>query len=327
MNFDYAIEEFRRYLKQNYDSKNTHECYIKGVKYTLKDKNLDTLTQRDLDDISIALKDQNLKPNTIRVRHASINLFCKEILKRTDLHLKVPWQKRTNKEFLTNEKTERILETAKTKSKIDYAVLLILNDDALRKCEVCHLNLDDVKYETLELYIRDSKTGNNIVTMTTRVADAIKDYILYERQPIDKNEQALFISKRGKRIGEHFVRNHVKACAAEAGINTQVCVRLFRTSCITHLFNERINPENIRKHARHAHIRQTLEYDRPTQQDLKVDIERVFVRKENLDDKDRIRASVDKYFKGEITKDELQTLLDVAKPKQLKPEGEFSGYQ
>jgi alkyl hydroperoxide reductase subunit AhpF len=70
-----------------------------------------------------------------------------------------------------------------------------------------------------------------------------------------------------------------------------------------------------------------MEYDRPTQQDMKVDIERVFVKKKLLDDEDRIKASVDKYFKGEITKDELQTLLDVLRPKQLKPEGEFSGYQ
>jgi site-specific recombinase XerD len=327
MNFDLAIEEFRRYLKQNYDSKNTQECYIKGVKNTLKDKNLDTLIQRDLDDISIALKDKNLKPNTIRVRHAAINLFCKEILKREDLHLKVSWQEPTIKDVLTHEQTERVLEIAKTKSKTDYAVVMTLNDGALRKSEVCNLNLDDVRFDTLELYIRDSKTGNNIVTMTTRVADAIKDYILYERQPINDNEQALFISKRGKRIGEHFVRNHVKECAAEAGITTRVYPHLFKASSITHLLNEGINPKSVQQHARHAHLSQTMQYNRPTQQQMKCDIERVFVKKDNLDDKDRIRATVDKYHKGEITKDELLALLDVLRPKPLKHEGELRGYQ
>ncbi|MCX6663202.1 MAG: hypothetical protein NTZ75_03040 [Euryarchaeota archaeon] len=67
-------------------------------------------------------------------------------------------------------------------------------------------------------------------------------------------------------------------------------------------------------------------YNRPTQQQMKVDIERVFMKKKLLDDEDRIRASVDKYHKGEITKTELLTVLDVLRPKQLKPEGEFSGY-
>ncbi|MCX6671305.1 MAG: tyrosine-type recombinase/integrase [Euryarchaeota archaeon] len=209
---------------------------------------------------------------------------------------------------------------------MDYAIHLILLDEALRRSEVCNLNLDDVKFATLELYLRDSKTGNDIVTMTTRVADAIKDYILYERKPADNNEKALFISKRGRRIGEHFVRGHVKALAVEAGITTRVHPHRFRTTSITFLFNNKVNPISIQKHARHADLRQTMEYDRPTQQDIKVDIEKVFVKKIFLDDEDRIKASVDKYFKGEITKDELQTLLDVVKPKQLKPRTEFTGY-
>jgi hypothetical protein len=59
---------------------------------------------------------------------------------------------------------------------------------------------------------------------------------------------------------------------------------------------------------------------------MKADIERVFVKKKLLDDDDRIRASVDKYHKGEITKTELITLLDVLRPKQLKPTSEFPGY-
>jgi integrase len=327
MNFGLAIEEFRRYLRLNGYRKNTVHCYIEGVTNTLKDKDLDNLTQRDLDDISIELRDKGRSPNTIRLRHASINLFCKEILKREDLYLYIPRQEKTIKNTIPPDEMERILEAAKKKSKLDYAVHLTLLDEALRRSEVCNLNLDDVNFATLELYLRDSKTGNDIVTMTTRVADAIKDYILYERKPADDNDQALFISKRGKRIGGSFVAKHVKARAAEVGIKTRVHPQRFRTTSITHLLNNKVNPISVQHHARHAGLRQTMEYDRPTQQDMKVDIERVFVKKKLLDDEDRIKASVDKYFKGEITKDELQTLLDVLRPKQLKPEGEFSGYQ
>jgi len=329
MNFDTAIEEFRRYLKQNNKReyrKNTLHCYIEGVTLTLKDKDLDNLTQRDLDDISLALKEKGCKPNTIRLRHATINLFCKEILKREDLHLMVPWQKRTQKYPIPPKEMERMLEVAKEKSKIDYAILLILLDEGLRRSELCNLNVDDVKFETREIHLNDTKTGNNVVAMTTRVADAIKDYILYERQPKDAKDQALFISKRGIRIGEHFVRSHVKERAVEAGIATRMYPHRFRTTCITYLLNNRTNPLTAMHHARHATLKQTMDYDRPTQQDMKGDIERVFVKKNNLDDEDRIRASVDKYLKGEITQHELQMLLDVVKPKQLKPEGEFSGY-
>jgi len=327
MNFDFAIEEFRRYLKQNYEKENTRECYLKGVKLTLKDKNLDALTQRDLDDISIGLKEKGRKPNTVRIRHAAINLFCKEILKREDLHLKIPWQKKHHKDSIPPEEMERILEVAKTKSKLDYAILLTFYDEGLRQSELRKLDLDDVWNATRELYLRDSKTGDDIVTMTSKVADAIKDYALYERKPKDPKDQALFISSRGERIGEHFVRDHVKKLAVEAGITTRMYPHRFRTTCITHLFNNHINPITIQKHARHADIRQTLEYDRPTQQEMKGDIERVFVKKENLNDDERVKATVDKYTKGDITKDELLTILDALRPKQLKYEGELRGYQ
>ncbi len=335
MNFDTAIEEFRRYLKQNNKreyKKTTLHCYAEGVTLTLKDKDLDNLTQRDLDDISISLKEKGnkgkgCKPNTVRLRHAAINLFCKEILKRTDLHLMVPRQKTTQKFPIPPKEIERILEIAKKKSKLDYAVTLTLLDEGLRRSELCNLNLDDVQFETLEIYLNDSKTGNNIVTMTTRVAEAIKDYILYERQPKDAKDQALFISKRGTRIKEHFVRNHVKERAVEAGITTRMYPHRYRTTCITHLLNNKINPLTAQHHARHATLQQTMDYDRPTQQDMKGDIERVFVKKNNLDDEGRVRASVDKYLKGEITNTELQTILDVLRPKLLKYEGELRGYQ
>ena len=329
MNFDAADKEFRRYLKQNNKqvySKNTLHCYVEGVTLTLKDKDLDNLTQRDLDDISIKLKDEGLKPNTIRLRHAAINLFCKEILKREDLHLMVPWQKKTQKYPIPPKEMERMLEVAKENSKLDYAILLTLLDEGLRRSELCNLNLDDIQYETLEIHLNDTKTGNNVVTMTTRVADAIKDYILYERKPKDDKENALFISKRAIRIGPSFVVKHVKALAVEAGITTRMYPHRFRTTCITYLLNNRTNPLTAMHHARHATLKQTMDYDKPTQQDMKGDIERVFVKKNNLDDEDRVRASVDKYLKGEINTHELQTLLDVMKPKQLKPEGEFSGY-
>ena len=59
---------------------------------------------------------------------------------------------------------------------------------------------------------------------------------------------------------------------------------------------------------------------------MKDDIERIFVKKSILEDKDREKAVFDKYIKGEITVEEAITLLDVMRPKQLKPSSEFPGY-
>jgi site-specific recombinase XerD len=323
--FDHAIDEYQRYLWQNGYKKNSIKNYLKAIRQTLKNTELENITQRTLDDISIELR-KHYQPNGNRIRHAAINLFCKVVLKRNDLHLKIPRSMSRNRDVLTNEEVDKILEAASEESRAVYGVIQTVYDCALRINEVCNLNLEDIDFQSMEISLRDTKTGDNIVTMTTRVAEAINDYLVYERCPADKKEKALFISEHGLRIGEHFVRNHLKRCAVEAGIHKRVYTHMLRASCITHLFNEGINPSSIQRHARHRDFAQTMTYNRPTQQQMKADIEKVFAKKPDLNDEDRMKVVFDKYARGEITGTELQALLEMIRPKQLKHRGEFSGY-
>ena len=325
MNFDHAVDEFRRYLRQNNYSKSTITAYCKTIRQTLRNKDLDTLSQRELDDINLELMER-YEINGNRIRYAAINLFCRKILKRNDLYLKIPRSRIKNKDILTHEQVEKILKVAKTRSRTVYAVLQTIYDCALRKSEVCNLDLDDVNFETMELSLRNTKTGDAIVYMTTRVADAIRDYILYERKPARREEKALFVNKHGKRIGEHFVRNHLKECAARAGIKCSVYPHMLRATCITHLLNRGVNPLTVQHHARHRSSATTMIYNRPTQQQMKADIERVFVAKSDLTTEEKAKVVFDKYLRGELTLNELQDILQIIQPKSLKARTEFLGY-
>lgn len=325
MNFGHAIDDFRRYLRKNRYSKNTFKKYCEAVNQTMKDKDLDSLEQKDLDDIRLELNER-YQVNGNRLRFSAINLFCKEVLKRDDLNLRIPRSEVKNKDVLTSEQVESILETAKTSDRTAYAVLQTMYDCALRKMEVCNLDLTDIDYSNMEITLRDTKTGDGIVMMTTRTAEAIRDYTLKGRKPREENENALFLNGFGDRIGEHYIRDHLKEYAVESGITKRVYPHMFRASCITHLFNSGINPRTVQEHARHKDFRTTMAYNRPTQQQMKADIERVFVTKRNLDDSDRSRAMFDRYLKGDITSSELHDYLDVMRPKKLKRDSELSGY-
>ena len=92
------------------------------------------------------------------------------------------------------------------------------------------------------------------------------------------------------------------------------------------LLNEGINPLTVQNHARHNDFRTTMAYNRPTQQRMKQDIERIFVRKDKLTDEDRERAIFDRYLKGDITVNELRYFLGVTRPKELKQVSELTGY-
>jgi len=296
-NFERVLKEFHRYLKEHGYSNNTIEAYCETIEKTLSKKNMELLSQQDLNDIRLKLVEK-YQHNGNRLRFAALNLFCKKVLKRNDLYLSIPKSRIKNKDVLTNQQIEDILLVANTKSKRIYALIQTLYDCALRKNEICNLNIEDVNFNTLELSLKNTKTGDEIVSMTTRVCEALQLYIKDERRTDNDYEKALFLNKYGRRIGEHFVRNHFKACAKEAGISTRVYPHMLRASCITHLLNKGINPLTVQRHARHRDFRTTMIYNRPTQQQMKDDIERV--------------------FSSESTKD--------MKPKELKLDHELTGY-
>jgi integrase/recombinase XerD len=330
MEINYIIDEFERYLRVttnksgNHYSESTIESYIIAVKKAFDGKDLDTITKRDLEDIQLGfIKKYKLGGN--RMRYAAINLFCQAILNKGkyELYIKIPKSKPENIDVLTDEQIQSIFDVAKQKSKAILAMLLTLYDCALRRSELCHLDLEDVKFQTKELFLRKTKTGNGIVFMPSRTAEAIEDYILHERKPLYENERALFVNKNGIRIGEHFVRYMVKKIAIEAGITSRVYPHIFRASNITHLMNHKVNLLAVQKHARHSDFRTTMVYNRPTQQQMRDEIEKALLTNtsspqnltpitlNHIDDTQRQKALVDKFIQGELSRDDLNLYLNV----------------
>ncbi|MBU0497851.1 MAG: tyrosine-type recombinase/integrase [Candidatus Thermoplasmatota archaeon] len=325
MNFDHIVNDYRRYLWQNNYSKNTLKSYTGTIKKLFKNQDLEKISQKDLDKIAVGLRDKYALGSN-RMRYAAINLFCKEILKRKELYLKIPKSRSKNKDILTHEEIEKILRIAQKESKIVQAVIQTLYHCALRRSELCNLNLEDINFDTMEISIRDAKTGDRIVSMTTKVVSALQEYIMYERRPKQTDEKALFVNKFGKRIGEHFIRNHLKDCASEAQISRNVYPHILRASCITHLLNKGINPLTVQNHAGHRDFRTTMMYNRPTQQQMKSQIEKAFVIKSNMTNEERAKAVFDKYLRGEISINEMNKMLEVMRPKELNSNSDFTGY-
>lgn len=140
-------------------------------------------------------------------------------------------------------------------------------------------------------------------------------------------EKALFVNKHGIRIGEHFIRDSLKRYAKAVGITQRVYPHMLRASCITHLLNKGINPLIVQMHARHKDFQTTMKYNRPTQQQMREEIESCFVGKTELRNETRIKELMDKFFGREISGSELGRLLENdERPKQSKPETELAGY-
>jgi integrase len=166
--------------------------YTKTVELMLSMKDPLIMTEDDLHDVKLFLVEKYAQ-NGNRARFAAINAFCKHVLKREDLHLKIPGPVIKNKDIFTNEQIGAILAVAKTKNKLAFAILQTLYHCGLRKMELCNLNLSNLNFETMELTLNDTKTGNAVVAMTNAVGQALQDYIQNERRPRIGNEHAVFL--------------------------------------------------------------------------------------------------------------------------------------
>ena len=87
--------------------------------------------------------------------------------------------------------------------------------------------------------------GNEVVSITSEVSNVLNDHIIFNRKPVNKDEKTLFLNKFGRRIGEHFIRNHLKECAIEAGLQRNIYPHMLRASYITHILNNGINPLTV----------------------------------------------------------------------------------
>ena len=67
-------------------------------------------------------------------------------------------------------------------------------------------------------------------------------------------------------------------------------------------------------------------YNMSIQQQMKEDIERIFIKKDNITNEDRTKAYFNKYLKRYITINELRYFLEFTQPKQLNPKYELTGY-
>ena len=95
---------------------------------------------------------------------------------------------------------------------------------------------------------------------------------------------------------------------------------------MTHLFNKGINLRTIQNHAHLNDFRTTMMYNRPTQQQMKSQIEGAFVVKSDMTNEERAKVVFDKYLRGEISINEMNKMLEIMRPKDINPKSELTGY-
>ncbi len=144
------------------------------------------------------------------------------------------------KNILSVEEMKNILDEPDTKTPRgirDKAIMELLYSTAIRRNEVVNLNLDDLNPDDGTILIKNGKGNKDRVVPCGKNAWKWLDKYLRECRPhyADKNEPAVFISRKYGGIEKQGIYMMVKQYALQAGIKKTISPHSFRASCATHL--------------------------------------------------------------------------------------------
>jgi integrase/recombinase XerD len=163
----------------------------------------------------------------------------------------------------------------------DKAILELLYATGMRVTELVSLNVNDVNLD--EGYIRCMGKGSKerIVYMHPVSKETLATYIKETRRKFHplKEEQGLFLSRRGDRLTRQWVWSIIKNCAKKADIDpSRTTPHVLRHSFATHMLRRGAPLRHVQELLGHASITTTQVYTHLTQDQVREEYDKAHPR-------------------------------------------------
>ena len=123
----------------------------------------------------------------------------------------------------------------------DYCIFIIFLNCGLRLAELVSLNISSINFDEKKITVLGKGNKERIVYLNDVTIKAIKDYLAVRPQDgiLEKDKDALFISRLNKRMGRQAVQLMVKGYFDKIGLDiTQYSVHKLRHTAATLLYQE-----------------------------------------------------------------------------------------
>jgi integrase/recombinase XerD len=177
------------------------------------------------------------------------------------IHLETPKLWQLIPEVLTPEEIDLLFKqpnSATYKGARNKAILELLYASGLRVSELCQLNLYDVD----DAYVRIKGKGGKerLVPVGKQAIMALDHYLAHRHDPVQNQDQPLFVARGSKRIDRVTIWGMIKSYAKEAGIQKNISPHTLRHSFATHLLDNGADLRVIQEMLGHANISSTDRY-------------------------------------------------------------------
>ena len=248
-----SFRNFETYLRLEKSlSENSVEAYLNDV-YKLEkyfsEKNIETLpanvTYSDLKDFLIWYGSNNTNTRTQSRVLSGIRAFYRylliegeieenpaSLLESPKIGLKLP-------EVLSVTEIDRIIDEidlSKPEGHRNKAIIETLYGCGLRVSELVNLRLTDIHYGEEFVVVTGKGNKQRLVPVSKK---ALKEIDIYKQDrnllPVIKDQNIMFLNRRGSRLTRAMIFTIIKDLAAKAGIRKKISPHTFRHSFATHM--------------------------------------------------------------------------------------------
>ena len=142
----------------------------------------------------------------------------------------------------------------------DHAMLELLYGCGLRLSELTGMNLTDIDWQQQVLTATGKGNKQRRIPFGKKAAIALKTWIKVRSQLIKQEEEALFLSKPGRRISNRSVQVRLKQWVLKKGLDSNAYPHMFRHSFASHVLESSSDLRAVQELLGHANLSTTQIY-------------------------------------------------------------------
>jgi len=181
-----------------------------------------------------------------------------------------------------DELLEQPMRRATPEAKRDRAMLELMYATGLRVTELVSLDVTDCQIEGDKPHVRLVGKGNRErqIPLLDQPAQEVSEYIRFARPRLvgERDEQALFVNRRGERLTRQGFWLILKGYAQEAGIQGRVTPHTLRHSFATHMLRGGMDIHKVQELLGHANISTTQVYTQVSREHIREAYEKAHPR-------------------------------------------------
>lgn len=252
------------------------ETYVQGLDDCLSLETVDTDVVRSWVE---HLMDQGKKATTVNLGLSAVRTFyryalSRHIVAKDPAHAVTgPKKAKPLPQFVRESEMDELLDeqhwTEEYNNVRARTIILMFYETGIRLAELVGLDDADVDLAAMQLKVTGKRNKQRIVPFGEELAAALRDYVARRDQELVRQSPALFLDRKGERIGRSAVQHIVKAHLTGFTTLKKRSPHVLRHSFATAMLNNGAGLESVKKLLGHESLETTEIYTHTTLEQLK----------------------------------------------------------